>query len=405
MATTKFTANTAVVAALADLPNATSGLTPAQLKAKFDESPTALKAYINDVLTVEIDAGSTAGSGALTTHKTSGDHDGRYYTETEIDANLVTKTDLTTTRKLSASGDFTGTLNGAAIVATDPGLSSLFTAHVAEYTQHVPYGGTTTGVANTYAIATPTIAALVVGMAISVKINVASTGASTLNWDGKGAIGLKKPDGTNITNLKLNGIYTFRYDGTNFIVQGEGGSGNATASDLLSGKTASTDAGDITGTMPDRAGDTAALSSAVVGTTLKLLSSDGYRDGVDDNVTITDADFIAANILDTANIFGILGTFLPTRIAVGSTTTSGTVIFTITGIGFDPKFVFLVKVSSSGNFLVHVNGLSYNLLNNLAITANANAVSSSYTSRSFIDGFSLNAPSASSGTYNYLLVG
>lgn len=143
MATTKFTTDTAVIAGLADLPNATSGLTAAQLKAKFDESATAIKTYINDTLTVEVDASLTADSGALTTHKTSSDHDGRYYTETElnagqldtryyteteIDANLVTKTDLTTTRKLSATGDFTGTLNGAAIVASEPGLSSLFTA-------------------------------------------------------------------------------------------------------------------------------------------------------------------------------------------------------------------------------------------------------------------------------------
>lgn len=147
MPLTKYTASTAIIAALADLPNATSGLTAAQLKAKFDESATALKTYINDTLTVEVDASLTADSGALTTHKTSGDHDGRYYTETElnagqldtryyteteVDANLVTKTDLTTTRKLSASGDFTGTLNGAAIVASEPGLSSLFTAHVAD---------------------------------------------------------------------------------------------------------------------------------------------------------------------------------------------------------------------------------------------------------------------------------
>lgn len=43
-----------------------------------------------------------------------------------------------------------------------------------------------------------------------------------------------------------------RYNGTNFILQGEGASGNATASDLISGKTASVDAGDIVGTMANR---------------------------------------------------------------------------------------------------------------------------------------------------------
>lgn len=152
MPLTKYTANTAIIAALADLPNATSGLTPAQLKAKFDESPTALKAYINDVLTVELDTILSTDDADLAAHKISGDHDTRYYTETElnagqldtryyteteVDANLVTKSDLTTTRKLSATGDFTGTLNGAAIVASEPGLSSLFTALSAEYAKEV----------------------------------------------------------------------------------------------------------------------------------------------------------------------------------------------------------------------------------------------------------------------------
>ena len=53
-----------------------------------------------------------------------------------------------------------------------------------------------------YAIASPVITALTAGMAISVKINVDSTGASTLNWNGKGAKGIKKANGTNVTNLK-----------------------------------------------------------------------------------------------------------------------------------------------------------------------------------------------------------
>lgn len=118
--------------------------------------------------------------------------------------------------------------------------------HIADYTLQIPYA-VATGTANTYAISIP-IVALVAGMAVSVKINIASTGASTLNWDTKGAKSIKKPDGSNMTNLKL-GIYTFRYDGTNFITQGEGGGGNAIASHILVGETATVDSGDIVGTM------------------------------------------------------------------------------------------------------------------------------------------------------------
>lgn len=151
------------------------------------------------------------------------------------------------------AGNLLNLINGLAgtgrTTETVKGVSDALNTHKADYTLQVPFGGTTTGSANTYAIATPAITALTIGMAISVKFNVDSTGASTLNWNGKGAKGIKKSNGSDVTNLKSTGIYTLRYDGTNFILQGEGASGNALASDLLSGKTASTDAGDITGTL------------------------------------------------------------------------------------------------------------------------------------------------------------
>lgn len=127
------------------------------------------------------------------------------------------------------------------------GLEEDLIAHEADYTLQIPFA-TTTGTANNYAISLP-IESLITGMAVSVKINVASTGASTLNWNGKGAKPIKKANGTDVTNLKANGIYTLRYDGVNFILQGEGASGNAIASDLLLGKTATVDVGEIVGTL------------------------------------------------------------------------------------------------------------------------------------------------------------
>lgn len=118
----------------------------------------------------------------------------------------------------------------------------LIMSHQADDVNHVKYA-VAIGTANTYAVPlNPAPASYVEGMALSVKINKGAIGASTLNVNALGVKGIKK----------ANGIYTLRYDGTNFILQGEGGSGNATASDLLSGKTASTDADDIVGTMPDR---------------------------------------------------------------------------------------------------------------------------------------------------------
>lgn len=60
MALTKLTTNLAIIAALSDLPNATDGLTAAQLKAKFDEGPIDIKTFINNTLTVELDTALTA---------------------------------------------------------------------------------------------------------------------------------------------------------------------------------------------------------------------------------------------------------------------------------------------------------------------------------------------------------
>lgn len=75
------------------------------------------------------------------------------------------------------------------------------------------------------------------------------------------------------------------------------------------------------GTMVDRAGDTAALSSAVNGTTLRLRASEGYRDGVNDFVTISDSNFVEGNIPEGISIFGKVGTLkIGARLASGRAT-------------------------------------------------------------------------------------
>lgn len=166
----------------------------------------------------------------------------------ELKANIGNLTGLNTEIKTS-------------LVASVNEILQKVNAHLANDVNHVKYG-IATGTTNAYAVnLNPAPTSYVEGMALSVKININATGASTLNVNGLGAKGIKKSNGTDVTNLKANGIYTFRYDGVNFILQGEGGSGNAIASDLLSGKTASTDAGDITGTMPNHDGLTTPIQA------------------------------------------------------------------------------------------------------------------------------------------------
>jgi len=134
--------------------------------------------------------------------------------------------------------------------ATDTDLSN----HIADYIRQPGYA-VATGAANTYAVTlNPAPTAYVDGMAVAVKINVANTGASTININGLGAKSIKKANGNAVSsgNLKVGSIYTLRYNGTDFILQGEGGGGTAQPADVLSGQTFTNDAGDQTGTMVNR---------------------------------------------------------------------------------------------------------------------------------------------------------
>jgi hypothetical protein len=129
---------------------------------------------------------------------------------------------------------------------------------------------------NTYAITDTKVSAYTAGLRVTVKFTNANTGASTLNINSLGAKSIVKAGGTALSsgNLKANGVYTLVYDGTNFQLQGEGGGGGtAVASDLLSGKTAVSDAGELTGTMPNKGAKTFTPSSSVQTDTAGYYSS------------------------------------------------------------------------------------------------------------------------------------
>lgn len=222
-----------------------------------------------------LDAASTAQTTGLATHKTSADHDGRYFTETELGsttsgssgAKKIGATPISTSPsdvqgilewlKNQVDSAVAGTIPdgslGAVKLAFDVATQSELDTHAKDLS-HIEYGSAT-GSANTYAVTiTPAPTSYTDGLAVSVKINIDSNAASTLNVNGLGAKALKKANGTDITNFKANGVYTFRYNSTtgNFIIQGEGGGGTAVAGDVLSGKTATVDSGDITGSMVNR---------------------------------------------------------------------------------------------------------------------------------------------------------
>ncbi len=116
-------------------------------------------------------------------------------------------------------------------------------------TDSVKWLGTVTGTANTLTVTHAAITSYSDGLGVSFAANANSSAAATLNINSLGAIPIKKANGTAVTNLKVGGVYTLRYSGSAFILQGEGGTGNAQPKDVRTGKTFTNDDGEKTGTL------------------------------------------------------------------------------------------------------------------------------------------------------------
>lgn len=196
-------------------------------------------------------------------------------------------------------------------------------SHLADFTQQIPYA-VSTGSANTYVVSTnPALPALVAGVAITVKFHAVNTGASTLNWDTKGAKAIKNPDGTDVASGDLNGVFTLRFDGVNFILQGKGGGPNKVGSNTV-----------ITPSTADQA------------------FPKGYYGGaLTDGKVVGDADLIPSNIKSGINIFGVNGNVIPRKYANGSLAVTAGTNYVISGLTFAPSII-LAKVSG---FLIYIS--------------------------------------------------
>lgn len=110
-----------------------------------------------------------------------------------------------------------------------------------------------TGTANDKVVTVnPIVTSYKKGLGISFTNLTQNTGAVTLNVNGLGTKPILKSNGSALTsgNLKAGSVYTVRYSGTSFTLQGEGGEyGTAVAGDVLGGKTIGTDGGLVTGTL------------------------------------------------------------------------------------------------------------------------------------------------------------
>jgi hypothetical protein len=254
-----------------------------------------------------------------------------------------------------------------------------FDEHKADDVNHVPYA-VATGVANTYAVTlNPAPTAYIDGMAVAVKVNVASTGASTLNINGLGAKAIKDSLGNAITSggLKANIIYSMRYEATsgNFIVQGKGGGGNASSTDLYLGTTATVDTGQIVGTNPYKIGATVrdnnfVLSSGGQGVQIwaKTDTPSAYGIAIDSSGNVYVAYGYAKKLDSSGNQIWNYGAAAGARkVAVDSSgnvyvayynasgdavvkklNSSGVEVWTLTDIGY----AYDIAVDSSGNVYV-----------------------------------------------------
>jgi hypothetical protein len=192
----------------------------------------------------------------------------------------------------------------AAIAGINSSLSELTN-------DRIYYCGTTSGT-NTYAVTNSEITAYTDGLTVRVKIGNASTGASTLNINGLGAKPILDTLGNPITSggLKAGLPYQLCYNGTNFIVLGKGGGGDATTAQVLINKKVTVDSGQIVGTMPDNGAVT-----IIPGTTSKTIPL-GYHNG--SGIVAGDADLIGANIRKGINLFNVDGTYDPLTLIAGT---------------------------------------------------------------------------------------
>jgi prepilin-type N-terminal cleavage/methylation domain-containing protein len=124
-------------------------------------------------------------------------------------------------------------------------------------------------------------------------------------YDGESSNSVQYDDSDFVAPNIKNGVNIFGVIGT-LVCPG----GNAQSSDVLNGKTFSNDDGFQTGSMTNRSGNVTAQGTSVSGTTLRFRPQQGYYSGDSSNsVEYNDTDFVAGNIKNGVNLFGVTGTY------------------------------------------------------------------------------------------------
>ena len=152
---------------------------------------------------------------------------------------------------------------------------------------------------------------------------------------------------------------------SSFILLGKGGGGTATASQILSGYTATTDTGQVTGSMVNYGGTaTDAEETGCDGSgNLWLGTKTGYYDS---NACVHgyDPNYIAANIISGKSIFGLGGSALAAYSANGVINTNSLVgyEYPVATLSFEPDLAICwINTSSTG--AVHTSIFAHSKFN------------------------------------------
>lgn len=270
-------------------------------------------------------------------------------------------------------------------------LLNLIDEHKADKVAHNFYG-IATGTNTLVVTLSPAPTSLVAGFTLRFKNTTANTGAATLNVNGLGAKSIVKSGGTALSaaNLKAGGVYTVCYDGSNFILQGEGGEyGTAEAIQVLSGYTVGRESGVVNGTMPNKVGS----ATVITPSGLEQAIPNGYyggalTDGKVKPISLTPGD----NVLYTST----------DQMAMQGTTMNKKLELQITEVGGSIRVKFDVgqaPLTKTANMQIYINGVARGTLRTIGVGGGTPTYSEDFTvnANDYIQVYTSNGSSTGDG--------